>query len=523
MTIISGFLYVAMLLLSAAAVSGETTTAPSHRCPQACDCSSDDGTHVTVVCDRGGMSGSVPTGEMPAALVRQLRIVAPARGPPNHLTIGPLFHNFSSLLSLVVTNSGVPALGSRSFVGLIALQELDLSRNAVSHVSGEALVGVPALRSLSLADNRVESAPSGAFRHTASLRRLSLAGNRLAALQPRLFRGLSHLQALDLSGNPLSRLDDAVFWDVQELSELRCCGCLLVSLSSVPALPQLRLLDLSDNLLQQRTFPAAEASRLWPELRELSLAGNGLTSVPVTALPEHLGTMSLARNELAGLGALKLPSWLRELDLSTNPLASSAVTQLLQEERQLRNLSVAYTGLSEIPSSAIPAVLKLRLLDLRGNPWTCTECHAAPLLIATENADCTFVTIHWPTCHWPSSTDGLVLSSLRIEQLPPCEVYRINKNGGIFGDSETFAAVMGVSLLILAVALMVIAAGLYRRYYVAHYYTHEELHGPISNSSPEFADDTNYNLYWPLVSSNNMSSIEKLSSFNGNGNFITVS
>ncbi|XP_047106462.1 insulin-like growth factor-binding protein complex acid labile subunit [Schistocerca piceifrons] len=215
MTIISGFLYVAMLLLSAAAVSGETTIAPSHRCPQACDCSSDDGTHVTVVCDRGGMSGSVPTGEMPAALVRQLRIVGPARGPPNHLTIGPLFHNFSSLLSLVVTNSGVPALGSRSFVGLIALQELDLSGNAVSHVSGEALVGVPALRSLSLANNRVESAPSGAFRHAASLRRLSLAGNRLATLQPRLFRGLSHLQALDLSGNPLSRLDDAVFWDVQ--------------------------------------------------------------------------------------------------------------------------------------------------------------------------------------------------------------------------------------------------------------------------------------------------------------------
>ncbi|XP_014027486.2 adhesion G protein-coupled receptor A2 [Salmo salar] len=110
-------------------------------------------------------------------------------------------------VTLILSNNRIRVLRNGSFVGLYALQKLDLRSNLISTIM------------------------PGAFQSLSDLRKLDLSNNRIGCLTPDMFQGLTNLTKLNLSGNILSTLDSGVFQELPSLklvnfnSDFLSCDC----------------------------------------------------------------------------------------------------------------------------------------------------------------------------------------------------------------------------------------------------------------------------------------------------------
>lgn len=87
------------------------------------------------------------------------------RDPKHTLTIGPLFSPFKKLETLRITGANVPAIGHRSFWGILSLRTLDLSHNNITLITSENFYGQQSLVELNIASNKIGRVPSGTFSH----------------------------------------------------------------------------------------------------------------------------------------------------------------------------------------------------------------------------------------------------------------------------------------------------------------------------------------------------------------------
>lgn len=182
-------------------------------CPPDCLCIVDDKNRRQILCTKGAMMDPIPTAYMDLQL-QVIHISAPLKNK-NHLTIGPVFQNFSRLEQLHITYSNIPTIGRHSFWGVPTLKQLNLSHNNITQLLENNFRGLINLLELYLDYNRIESMTSGTFRHLPELMVLSLTRNRISELAPRLFLGLGKLHQFHLSGNAVEELNTDVFKDVQ--------------------------------------------------------------------------------------------------------------------------------------------------------------------------------------------------------------------------------------------------------------------------------------------------------------------
>ena len=211
----------------------------------------------------------------------------------------------------------------------------------------------------------------------------------------------STLQHLDLSRNPIglagvlalveapppARLHTLMLSDIDlEADAARI-------LAQIPWLRQLRVLDVSSNVVDTTLVEAIDAgSAVWVSLAKTGIAGDvslgrlwqraialDLSRVAAPTFPAS-GAPELQVLELRGcsldISQLVAGSYprLRRLVLARNPLGNSGFHELVESSllEELDTLDISHCGLGDeiIPALAGVAFAHLELLDLRGNTFT---------------------------------------------------------------------------------------------------------------------------------------------------------
>jgi internalin A len=197
----------------------------------------------------------------------------------------------SNLRGLYLGNSGVRFIPD-SIAQLCLLQHLDLSFNQITVIPG-AIAKLSQLRSLSLSSNSITEVP-GFIAGLSRLQALYLSGNKITKI-PEVVAQLSQLESLGLAANGIRSIPNHVAWPpkLRELilgsdelyrsvyTEYRGAKNRITAIpESITQLPQLEVLDLSNNLLT--TVPEKLAQV--PNLRKLFLHGNPGLGIPAEIL-----------------------------------------------------------------------------------------------------------------------------------------------------------------------------------------------------------------------------------------------
>ena len=173
----------------------------------------------------------------------------------------------------------ITELREGDFLGLSALEGLNLGGNGLTALPEGVFSGLSRLASLELYVNELTALPEGVFSGLSNLENLPLFGNRLTELPAGTFSGLSKLWNIGLDSNGLTELPAGIFADLSRLGRLDLGGN---DLTELPAgvfsdLPSLEWLNLGGNDLT--ALPEGVFSDL-PSLEWLNLGGNDLTELP---------------------------------------------------------------------------------------------------------------------------------------------------------------------------------------------------------------------------------------------------
>lgn len=135
---------------------------------------------------------------------------------------------FPNLTTAILRGNLINRLRRDSFEPNAALEEVDLSSNAITHVSSQALQRLPMLKRLDLSFNMIRRVERETFRHNDMLTGINLSRNFIERMSRIDGRSLTHLN---------------MSW----------CEVLNIDLDAFNDMPELRALDLSNNLFSE--FP----------------------------------------------------------------------------------------------------------------------------------------------------------------------------------------------------------------------------------------------------------------------------
>ncbi|XP_078521542.1 adhesion G protein-coupled receptor A2 [Lissotriton helveticus] len=107
-------------------------------------------------------------------------------------------------VTLVLSNNKITVLRNASFLGLQALEKLDLKNNLISTLEHGVFLGLAELKRLDLSNNRIGCLAAAIFRGLVSLSRLNLSGNIFSSLLPGTFDELPSLKHVDFSTDYLT-------------------------------------------------------------------------------------------------------------------------------------------------------------------------------------------------------------------------------------------------------------------------------------------------------------------------------
>lgn len=340
-----------------------------------------------------------------------------------------VFSELNNLQRLNLSGNRLYALGDQCFRGLLHLQQLDVSRNRISSVSPGTFQSMGSLMELILADNpvlgrlqqelmvlvgtgrrlqTVDVSRSGLTQVpaalTRSIRTLQLAGNSVTTIRCGDLDSYPLLQLLNLADNQLEELEEDALGRLEVLSTLYLSGNhLLIIPRSLPA--GLITLHLQRNHIQQ--LNSSDFQGL-PRLKHLSLRCSGITVIQNGAFSQltALETLDISENPLKSLPGNALsgplmtvlrlshlggilssasdtkemsfpvtsPERLEVLELDSSPALAQqllADTAALAAFRQLRELNLINTGLTNLRSDLFHFLPRLRTLRLNGNQWEC--------------------------------------------------------------------------------------------------------------------------------------------------------
>jgi Leucine-rich repeat (LRR) protein len=260
----------------------------------------------------------------------------------------------------------------------VNLEELDLSKNALTTLPANLLTALPRLQRLILSFNQLDT-DSLTFARNRTLQLLNLQGNRLTTV-PNSVRQNRRLTGLWLGNNPLTTID------LRGLSRLTDLNLYNAGLTELPRrigrLRRLLVLDAYHNRLS--TLP--HSLRRLHRLKQLALSHNELRTLPVglgrlkrlQQLYVHHKQLSQLPDDLARLTSLSL------LDLNHNDF--SVIPDVLTRLPSLADLDLSNNNVQELPAG-LAGLPNLKKLYLRSNPLTQTPARLAPYLGLIERLE----------------------------------------------------------------------------------------------------------------------------------------
>lgn len=227
------------------------------------------------------------------------------------------------------------------------LEMLDLHGNALLSLP-IGLRRLERLTSLNLAHNKLENQALDIVAQIPTLRDVKLGHNALSGNLPATMCGLTHLEILDLQANRLLGLPEAL----RELVNLRVLNVAGNQLTALPmeAIQQLSLTDLdaSNNALIGSLFPLGGES-VHRTLRTLNVSNNSLAALtfsPGLELPQ-LRELRVANNHMTSLPPIS--TW-------------SELTTLIASDNKIEELPVGFTGLKKLRNVNLTSN-EMRVLD----------------------------------------------------------------------------------------------------------------------------------------------------------------
>ena len=300
---------------------------------------------------------------------------------------------------MVLTGVDIGELQPGDFVGLTALDALDIRGSGLTSLEAGVFDGLSSLTALDLRGNwynaypdwlgsahwnRLASLEKGVFAELTSLRELHLGGgNRLTALEVGLFDDLRSLEKLDLEGNLLASLEAGLFDSLDSLEYLDISGNPLTSLEA----------GVFDDLASLRELKLSYAGEAPPpnglfdklaSMRELtmgtgvaSLESGALIGVPITRLSVSLyeatlpgessrGLTTLSRGLFHGLTSVKALDFSGHFLFSPNPL-TTLEAGVFEGLDALEELDLSRNRLATLDVGAFDGLSSLKTLDLSDN------------------------------------------------------------------------------------------------------------------------------------------------------------
>jgi hypothetical protein len=237
-----------------------------------------------------------------------------------------------------------------------SIRTLQLAGNSVTTIRCGDLDSYPLLQLLNLADNQLEDLEEDALGRLEVLSTLYLSGNHLVIIPRSLPSGLI---TLHLQHNHIQQLNASDLQGLPRLKHLslRCSGITVIQNGAFSQLTALETLDISENPLK-------------------SLPGNALTGPLMTVLQlSHLGGIISSASDTKEMSfPVTSPERLEVLELDSSPALAQQLledTAALAAFRQLRELNLINTGLTNLRSDLFHFLPRLRTLRLNGNQWEC--------------------------------------------------------------------------------------------------------------------------------------------------------
>ncbi|BES97939.1 LRR_TYP [Nesidiocoris tenuis] len=281
----------------------------------------------------------------------------------------------NALLSLDLSDNFLQDnLSKGSFLNLVTLQKLDLSRNFMTEPPWESLSDTPSLQFLHLEGNNLTSLGKGAFGKLTTVFEVNVAANQIANVSVKAFDGLLQLIKLNLSHNQLDEIPNGAFQGLVSLRSLDLSNNNLESLDNkthgvLDDCLSLEKVNLSNNrisFITKKTFP----SDPWQpyKLKEIDLSYN---LMPVVTFDLTYGTrkvevLNLSHNQINEIrkGVTSNLTSLRELDLSFNELTDLSDSNTFDLPASLKKLNLRGNRLETLP---IDQIKTLDFIDLRDN------------------------------------------------------------------------------------------------------------------------------------------------------------
>lgn len=270
------------------------------------------------------------------------------------------------ILALRTTGSTVLKLTGK--IGTVPPLPNNLTSFELRDTNVMSLHGMPeemnSLEVLSIVGNPIISL-EGMPKRLSNLTGLYLSENRLASLKY-MPQGMKKLEYLYIEGNALTSLLDMPT-DMEKLRNLALCKNRLRSVESLPAIPSLKWLDLSENPLRSFRGISTEFSRL----RTIKAKNTEITSldgIPREFLLSSRFCMYLQGNQLSDdtirqIHALSPTEADIEHDMAVRPAAAPRVQESLSNEvgRWFRGKAAVWAGFTDERGASSMANLLFRL------------------------------------------------------------------------------------------------------------------------------------------------------------------
>ncbi|XP_058493111.1 adhesion G protein-coupled receptor A2 [Solea solea] len=107
-------------------------------------------------------------------------------------------------VTLILSHNKIRVLRNGSFLGLFALDKLDLKHNLISMIMPGAFQGLSELRKLDLSNNRIGCLTADMFQGLTNLTKLNLSGNIISTMVPGVFQELPSLKLVNFNSDHLS-------------------------------------------------------------------------------------------------------------------------------------------------------------------------------------------------------------------------------------------------------------------------------------------------------------------------------
>ncbi|XP_037956336.1 protein artichoke [Teleopsis dalmanni] len=276
-----------------------------------------------------------------------------------------------ALRELRMRNNSLSSELPMPFWNLPGLKGLDLAANRFRTIDSYLLAGLPSLRRLDLSENGLTKIDPSTFKHNPMLETLNISHNELSNIAPATFRNLNRLFEVDASHNQLIEIIPGLPKIVERISVRgNSIAMLPPSISKILHLPNLRMLDLSLNHLEQMPKYACQGV---PQLRVLSIANNRLRLLDDTTFigAHRLELLHLQDNMLSQIDERSLlpMSELRNLNLQGNKL-EIITDNMFSNNSHIEQLDLSRNLIRTISPAAFESQRSLEYLDISGNALT---------------------------------------------------------------------------------------------------------------------------------------------------------